>query len=344
MSEQVLQQSRTGPEPVNGGEVRAGLAAIAGRSPIFWGVLIMLLANSLWALAFIAPVLTVDTPPAEIALGRFLVFGMISLLTFRWRLVRALPRRLLMQAFLFALIGNVLYYAALAAGIRLAGAPMAILIIGMLPITIPLAGQIGRGWQPLRLIAWPLGVFFVGVVTFNLSRSGVTAVGMEAVPLLGLVLLLACLGMWTWFGVGNSRVMRDNPGLEATDWLAVIGVGALAAVVAAAPCFWAAGLIRAPWELSDGALRGLVIWSIVLGFAGTWLGGVLLNLASKLLPVTLLGQLIVFEAMFGLVYVFVISGAPPVPTEFAGMALALGGIWWSIRRLQYANAASRRRG
>ena len=58
----------------------------------------MLLANSLWALAFVAPVLADDAPPAEIALGRFLVFGMISLLTFRWRLVRALPRRLLMQA------------------------------------------------------------------------------------------------------------------------------------------------------------------------------------------------------------------------------------------------------
>lgn len=313
---------------------------MTGRSPVVWGIVIMLLANSLWALAFVVPVLAIDTPPAEIALGRFLVFGLISLVTLRLSLLKALPARLLVQAFLFALIGNVLYYAALAAGIRLAGAPLAILIIGMLPITIPIAGQIGRRSLPLRLIAWPLGVFAVGVVIFNIANSHVLSVGTTAVPLLGLGLLLACLGMWTWFGVGNSRVMRENPGLEATDWLAVIGVGALAAVIAAAPGFWAAGLVRAPWTLGAAEFRELALWSILLGFAGTWLGGVLLNWASKLLSVTLLGQLIVFEAMFGLLYVFLVSGVLPGLVEFAGLALALGGIWWSIRRLQRAGRAA----
>lgn len=341
MTEQTLSQSHPGAAPQR--DARPPLADFLNRSPILWGVLIMLLANSLWALAFIAPVLADETPPAEIAIGRFLVFGLISLATLRWRVVRRLPRRLLVQAFLFALIGNVLYYATLAAGIRIAGAPTAILIIGMLPITIPLAGQIGRGWQPLRLIAWPLGVFTVGVVTFNLARSDLLEAGLHAIPLLGLVLLLACLGMWTWYGVGNSRVMRDNPALEATDWLAVIGLGALAAVVVAAPCFWAAGLVRAPWTLTTEAQTELLASSVVLGLGGTWLGGVLLNWASKLLPVTLLGQLIVFEAMFGLAYVFVISGAPPSVQEFAGMALALGGIWWSIRRLQADSAVRARR-
>lgn len=60
----------------------------------------------------------------------------------------------------------------------------------------------------------------------------------------------------------------------------------------------------------------------------------LFNIASTRLPVALTGQLIVFETIFGVAYVFLAEGRPPAPVELVGFALSILGIWLSIRVLQ----------
>jgi uncharacterized membrane protein YdcZ (DUF606 family) len=57
-------------------------------------------------------------------------------------------------------------------------------------------------------------------------------------------------------------------------------------------------------------------------------------MASKLLTTTIMGQLIIFEAIFGTAYVFAMTSRAPSLPEFAGIALALSAVWLSIRRLQ----------
>jgi drug/metabolite transporter (DMT)-like permease len=50
------------------------------------------------------------------------------------------------------------------------------------------------------------------------------------------------------------------------------------------------------------------------------------------LPLTLSGQLIVFETLFALLYGFVYDARLPRPLEAAAIVLLIAGVMWSVRR------------
>jgi drug/metabolite transporter (DMT)-like permease len=60
------------------------------------------------------------------------------------------------------------------------------------------------------------------------------------------------------------------------------------------------------------------------------IGNGLWNAASKLLPLSLSGQLIVFETLFALLYGFLHEGRWPRPLESCAIALMLAGVLWSV--------------
>jgi drug/metabolite transporter (DMT)-like permease len=53
--------------------------------------------------------------------------------------------------------------------------------------------------------------------------------------------------------------------------------------------------------------------------------------ASRRVPVTLTGQLILFETLFALLYGCIYRGAAPRPLELAAIALLIAGVAWSVR-------------
>jgi drug/metabolite transporter (DMT)-like permease len=69
-----------------------------------------------------------------------------------------------------------------------------------------------------------------------------------------------------------------------------------------------------------------------VAIGASWLGNGLWNAASKRLPLTLSGQLIVFETLFALLYAFIYDHRLPRPLEAAAIALLLAGVSWSVRR------------
>jgi drug/metabolite transporter (DMT)-like permease len=311
----------------------------AARAPQFWGTLLMLATTSLWAIAFIVPLVLDGSSAAEITFGRFFVYGIISLLSLNLALLRRAGWRILGLALVFAVAGNVAYYFVLTLGIQMSGAPLAILVIGMLPVTVSVLGRLTAQEGSLREIALPLLTFGAGVLIFNLGKTDFLR-DVEGFSLLGAALLLAALAMWTWYAVANARFLRARRQLAASDWSSLVGVASLVAILCAAPLFYLAGDLRNPAALPAEELAPILLWSLILGGGSTWLGTILFNLASRLLKVSLLGQLIIFEALFGVFYVFVALGDRPSWVELGGIALALVGIWWSIRRLQRESPAS----
>ena len=65
---------------------------------------------------------------------------------------------------------------------------------------------------------------------------------------------------------------------------------------------------------------------LTLGLCASWLGTLLWNRASQLLPAALTGQLIVFETLAAFAYAFLWPGALPGATALLGIALLLGGV------------------
>ncbi|MNZ65073.1 Inner membrane protein YtfF [compost metagenome] len=65
---------------------------------------------------------------------------------------------------------------------------------------------------------------------------------------------------------------------------------------------------------------------------GSWLANLLWNAASRRLPLTLTGQLIVFETLFSLLYGFLYLQRLPTLLETLAIGLLIGGVTWAVRR------------
>jgi drug/metabolite transporter (DMT)-like permease len=132
---------------------------------------------------------------------------------------------------------------------------------------------------------------------------------------------------WTVFALLNAAWLKRHPDVSATEWSNWMGV----ATGVGATLLWllAGSDIKV---LSDLENKGLIaVVCIATGMGSAWLGGILWNVASQRLSVSLCGQLIVSEILFGLFYAFIWSGAWPTQLELAAAVLFTLGIIASIR-------------
>ena len=76
-----------------------------------------------------------------------------------------------------------------------------------------------------------------------------------------------------------------------------------------------------------------VFWglNLVLAVGASVIGNALWNAASRLLPLTLSGQMIIFETLFALLYGFIWEQRLPRPLELMAIAALVIGVSWSAR-------------
>ncbi len=313
------------------------------------GLIAALGAGLLWGLVFLTPLVLGDYPGFMLAVGRYLAFGLLAvgLACFDRAALARLTRADWIEAAKLALIGNLLYFATLASAIQLAGAPVPTLIIGTLPVVIALTANVldrrrggGEDAVPWRRLALPLALILAGLWTMH--AGAVHAPGATGGDyLLGLFFAVLALACWTWYPIRNSRWLRARgPGLSRA-WATAQGLATLpvALVAAIAYAVWDA-ISAAPgagfdWPL--GPQPALFVgFSALLGLAASWLGTILWNRASHLLPAALVGQLIVFETLAALLYAFIWYQRWPSPAEGAGIMLLVAGVMSGVRVFRHA--------
>ncbi|MBB6595535.1 DMT family transporter [Ralstonia solanacearum] len=299
------------------------------------GVLCALLAGAMWGMVFIAPRALPAFSPWELALGRYLAYGAIAALAAS----PILPRiaRKITHADCLALVrqscsGNLVYYVLLAFGVQLAGVAPVSLIIGVLPITVTVLGRRDHGAVPLSRLIWPLLVVAAGIACINVDLFGHDAA--DAHPAWQRIAGIACaagaLCSWTWYAVDNARYLQRNPHFSSNEWSALYGIstGALSAVLTAA-----AILVAGTGWAQSGGRAWTTFWIVnaAVALGASLIGNNLWNIAARRLPLTLSGQMIVFETLFALAYGFVYDHRWPRPLEMAAIALLILGVGWSVR-------------
>jgi drug/metabolite transporter (DMT)-like permease len=205
-------------------------------------------------------------------------------------------------------------------------------IIGTLPVTVALYGNAKRREFPFRRLALPIGLILAGLVMVNASEidwSGVGGLSLST-QLLGVGCGVAALASWTWFGVANATFLKSHPEISSANWSTMIGIATLGLSVLTMPLLLAGGDGLGPANGRD-SLRALLVGSIVLGVLVSWGGTLLWNRASSLLPVSVAGQLIVFETISGIVYVCAAIGRIPPALTILGMVVVLVGVLTGIR-------------
>ncbi|MEC4592274.1 DMT family transporter [Nitrospirillum amazonense] len=278
------------------------------------------MAGAFWGVVFLGPRVLQDFSPLQLAASRYLLYGLVSgvLILPRWRVLKAQVGRGKWLALLrLSLLGNIVYYIFLASAVHLAGVAATSLVIGLLPMAVTLVGSREQGAVPLRMLILPLLLGMVGVSLIGvdlMGRPGVSDVSITE-RFLGLACASGALASWTLYAVLNSRWLARLPAVSAHDWSLLTGVatGALALLLAVPAFLWH----TTPHAVGDWAL----FWGVSAGVAigASVVGNALWNRASRLLPLTLVGQMILFETLFALLYGFLWDAR--WPTLLEGLAI-----------------------
>jgi len=301
------------------------------------GLLFAIGACCVWGLIFVVPQFLADFSAVEVVLGRYFTYGILSTLLFfctGFKNIFRYSPKIWRNAFLFALFSNLIYYLGLVTGLRFASPTLSVLIVGLAPISIALYGN----WQTREIayrdLAIPCLWIGFGLVLVNAIEVDW---GFQAHSfgqyLLGLAGILTALISWSWYAVQNARFLKRNPQIPASEWSTAMGVATLFWVVLIGGLF-ALGMKKEVdlskfFSLSPEILR-YFLGAAILGVICSWLGCFLWSQASVRLPISLMGPLLVFEMLFGLLFVLLFERKLPSWIELAGVASMIGGILTSI--------------
>jgi len=306
------------------------------------GTLFALAAGLLWGIVFIGPLLLPEYSAAMLSFGRYLAFGIVAL-PLAWadrRRLRTLTRADWIAAAKLCLVGNILYYLFLASAIQRAGAPLVAMIIGTLPVVIAIASNIrdaerdgrvpwGRLAPSLVLIA--AGIACIHHVEFARLRAAVD--GDPRRYAVGALLALGGGACWTWYPLRNADWIRAHADRDPRTWATAQGLATLPLALVGYAGFLLVG------RMTDGVFPGPLgprPWTFVgmmfaMGLLASWVGTLCWNQASKRLPTSVAGQLIVFETLAALGYALVLRGEVPPRLTAAGAALLVAGVIGAVR-------------
>jgi len=303
------------------------------------GILCGLLAGAMWGMVFIVPELLTAFTPLEMACGRYIAYGLIAAGLMARRLpalLRRLDRGDVAAMIKHALAGNIVYYMLLALGVKLAGVAATSLIIGVLPISVTLMGSKDHGSVPLKQLMLPLLLVAAGIACINIDVFSHDAGNGAPLPekILGVLCAAGALLCWTWYSVDNARYLKRNPHFSSGEWSALYGVssGLISLVIALV----ALALFHADVTGAGAVASGrdwTLFWIVnaVMALGASVIGNHLWNVASRKVPLTLSGQLILFETLFALLYGFIYKQQLPRGLEIAAMLLLAAGVLWSMR-------------
>ncbi|MCX8977607.1 DMT family transporter [Citrobacter portucalensis] len=304
------------------------------------GVLYALLAGLMWGLIFVGPLIVPEYPAVLQSMGRYLALGLIAL-PIAW-LGRARLRQLVRKdwatALTLTMMGNLIYYVCLASAIQRTGAPVSTMIIGTLPVVIPVFANLLYSQRDGKLSWWRLSpalvLIGIGLLCVNISELN------QGLPDFsgwrygsGIALALVSVVCWAWYALHNARWLRENPDKHPMMWataqaLVTLPVSLLGYIAA---CLWLNGQtpdFALPFGPRPGVFIGLMIAIAVLC---SWVGALCWNVASQKLPTVILGPLIVFETLAGLLYTFILREEFPPLLTVSGIALLMVGVVIAVR-------------
>lgn len=299
--------------------------AIASRprsKDILPGIACGMGAGALWGLVFLAPALTPDFTPLQLAIGRYLAYGLLSavLIGQGWsRLAAAVTRREWVSLIWLSLTGNTLYYVLLATAIQTGGIAMTSLVIGFLPVAVTIIGSRDDGAVPLHRLVLSLLLCAAGAICIGWQALVAPASGSVETQLAGLLCAVGALISWTTYAVGNSRCLARLDHISAHDWSLLTGIVTGVQSIALIPIT----LLFEPIHHAAPAWSGFAGISIAVAILASVAGNALWNRMSRLLPLTLVGQMILFETLFALLYGFLWERRLPTILEATAFSLVV---------------------
>ncbi len=283
------------------------------------GVFYGMLAGALWGGIFLAPELIPEGfTPLQLSTARYLTYGLLALILISPKLKRVSAQFGKVEWIALgwlSLIGNIVYYVMISTAVQMSGVAFTSIIIGFLPVAVTIIGSRDHGAVSLKRL-WPSLLFgAIGIIGASWQSLAEGDGGLDIMRIIGLACALGALASWTAFAVGNARWLTRLHAVSADEWNLMTGVvtGGLALLLAI-PAF---GFSTAAHTGSDWLqFTGI---AVSLGISASIFGNALWNRMSRLLPLTMVGQMILFETLFALLYGFIWEQRGPTLIESAAI-------------------------
>ena len=309
---------------------------------MFAGIAYALTACFIWGLIFVVPEWMAGYTAIEVAIGRYIVYGSVSALfffkMFLHKRVR-FSRKVWFTALYFSLASTFGYYTCLVLGLRYASPAVCALVIGVSPITIAFYGNWQQKETAFKNLIIPSVLILIGLVIINVPHLETTdAPGIYALGLMFSVISLLC---WSWYVVANARFMRYHPQIDPNEWSTLIGVATIFWVFVFTiilTLFFEDQFHMEKYFTPSDMLMSFWVGSLVLGLLCSWMGAFLWNKACLYLPVSLAGQMTVFETIFGVIFVYMVTQSVPSTLEIVGILILLTGVIVGIRHFSKKSA------
>jgi len=313
---------------------------------MWMGILYALVAGLMWGLVFVSPLMLAEYPPVLQSVARYLAFGLISL-PLGWadrEGLHQLTRADWWDAIKLSAVGNLIYYTCLASALQRAGAPLPTVIIGTLPVVIAIVANQRNSERnsrrdallPWKRLAPSLLLIAAGIACVN--QAELTALlGQPNADLeryvTGAVFAICALACWTWYPLHNADWLRKHPGRSPRVWATAQGLTTLPLALTGYLLLWGGMRVSDyPFAMPFGPRPEIFLGLMfALGLLASWLGTMCWNEASQRLPMSLAGQLIVFETLAALSYAYLLRGKWPEPMTMLGIALLVAGVIWAVR-------------
>lgn len=311
---------------------------------MFIGSFYVVIACLVWGLIFVVPLFMGDYSSVEIALGRYFVYGLVSWIVITccgFRAFKYLTYKVVKQALLFSLFVNIFYYVMLVLSLKYSDPAIVTLILGLTPISVAFYGNWCRPQFRLSRLVIPSIIIAVGLVLVNVPAFEWDDSKDLWIYLMGLGCAFVALVVWTWYVESNAHFLKENPELPVSEWTSIVGAFTLIWVILLGI---GTAIYTGPTEIAERffvwseELQYFLIGSVILGLVCAWIGHFFWNKAAGHLHVSVAGQLMIFETVFGLIYVLLVDRTLPTPLEFAGMILMLAGVVASLVMLRQPSA------
>ena len=299
------------------------------------GLIFAIAACFCWSLVFIVPSFITGFNPLEIALGRFFVYGLLCfcyLLLKKRNLFSSMYLNYWKTAFILSFFSTVLCYTAVVLNVQYAGPTLATLIFSMTPITIPLAGNFYKKEVSFYKFIIPLSLTILGIflAKFHSLEKNPPSLILYS---FGIFSGLIGVASWTFFSVINADFLKKNKDLSLTNWFLMLGSSTFFLVLLLSAISFPFLTNPEKYFTYSPDLHSFLGFSLLLGTVSTALPFYFWMQGSKRLPISLAGQLMVFEIIFALVLIYCLHGKAFSFAEISGILLMIMGVFVGFKTL-----------
>ncbi len=128
--------------------------------------------------------------------------------------------------------------------------------------------------------------------------------------------------------------MKQKSDLSILDWTIMTGTATFFLVILIFIGAGCAGIDLKKYSFINPDFKIFFMGSLILGLVSSWCASFFWNLGNKLIPVSLAGQLTIFEVIFGLILIYFAEERLPYTLEFIGIVLMLAGVLLGFKILR----------